>query len=397
MKLPPLNRPIFHRPAAVATLAAVLACGLTTPAFASDTAAAHGHAPAAAAAAAHAPATAAPAEPATHASESTSEPAQGSDTISRLKAVIERHSGKTGNVSLRVGGHVIASTKSPASETHASNTHGGSSEAHAPRKAKAAPHASRDYIRAKAAVLSGHAAPEAHASASETGHEVHWEHQGENGPQNWAKLKPEFSTCATGQRQSPVHILETDTIPGKAEVLQFDYRPSGGSVVNNGHTVQVDLTGNNTLYVRGSAYKLIQFHFHHPAEERVNYKGFSMVAHLVHKNEEGQLAVVAVLIDPGAENPLIDQVWTRMPLDVNDRVGLPAGLLDMNQLLPTDQRYYQFIGSLTTPPCTEGVLWLVMKQPMTVSREQLKLFTHLYPMNARPVQALNGRLVREAM
>ena len=374
-------------PSTALALSALLACGAVPSAFASEPAAAH--APAESHAAAPAPATASQAaEPA--------EPAKGQDTISRLKAVIEKHGGKGGSVSLRVGGHVIAATDSASPAHVASNSHSADS-AHKPRKVKSSPSSSREYIRARAAVLSGHAAPESHAPADGDSHEVHWEHQGENGPQNWANLKPEFSTCATGQRQSPVHILETETIPGKAETLRFDYRPSGGSVVNNGHTVQVDLAGDNTLYVRGSAYKLIQFHFHHPAEERVNYKGFSMVAHLVHKNAEGQLAVVAVLIDPGAENPLVDQVWTRMPLDVKDRVGLPAGLIDMNQILPTDQRYYQFIGSLTTPPCTEGVLWLVMKQPMTVSREQLKLFTYLYPMNARPVQALNGRLVREAM
>jgi carbonic anhydrase len=375
---------LFNRPVAL-TLSAMLGCSITATVFASEPAASH-----APAAADHAPTAAA-----AHVEPAATEPAKGKDTISRLKAVIERHSGKAGNVSLRVGGHVIAATEAHGSSTHASNAHG--DDSHKPHKTKPSSQTSRDYIRARAAVLSGHAAPEAHAPAAGAHQEVHWAHQGDNGPQNWANLKPEFSTCASGQRQSPVHILETDAIPGKAEVLKFDYQASGGSVVNNGHTVQVDLEGNNTLYVRGSAYKLIQFHFHHPAEERVNYKGFSMVAHLVHKNAEGQLAVVAVLIDPGAENALIDQVWTRMPLDVKDRVGLPAGLIDMNQILPTDQRYYQFIGSLTTPPCTEGVLWLVMKQPMTVSREQLKLFTHLYPMNARPVQALNGRLVRESM
>lgn len=317
--------------------------------------------------------------------------------MDRLKAVIEKHAGKGGSVSLRVGDHVIAAADSHGSTAVAAKPHG-DAHGHKPSKAKAAinPHASRNYIRARAAVLSGHAAPEAHASAGGGHAEPHWEHQGENGPQNWAKLKPEFGTCATGQRQSPVHILETDTVPGKAEALRFDYQPSGGSVVNNGHTVQVDLQGDNTLYVRGSAYKLIQFHFHHPAEERVNYKGFSMVAHLVHQNAEGQLAVVAVLIDPGAENPLIDQIWTRMPLDVKDRVGLPAGLIDMNQILPTDQRYYQFIGSLTTPPCTEGVLWMVLKEPVKISKAQHRLFSQLYPNNARPLQAVNGRPVRDA-
>ena len=137
-------------------------------------------------------------------------------------------------------------------------------------------------------------------------------------------------------------------------------------------------------------------HFHSPSEEQVNAKRTAMVAHLVHKNDAGQLAVVAVLLEPGAANALVDKVWTYMPLEVNDRVRMPSELLNLNELLPNDQRYFQFMGSLTTPPCTEGVLWTVLKQPMTISRAQYRLFTQLYPNNARPVQALNGRPVRDA-
>jgi len=225
---------------------------------------------------------------------------------------------------------------------------------------------------------------------------VHWSYTGEHGPQAWGQLKPDFNVCALGKRQSPINIEEADTLQGPAEPLQFNYQPSNGSVVNNGHTIQVDLNGDNALTVRGSSYKLVQFHFHHPAEEQVNYRGFAMVAHLVHKNAEGQLAVVSVLLEPGVANALINKVWTYMPLDTGDRVRLPAGLIDMNELLPKDQRYYQFMGSLTTPPCTEGVLWLVLKQPTPVSREQLKLFSQLFPNNARPVQPVNGRAVRDA-
>ena len=248
-----------------------------------------------------------------------------------------------------------------------------------------------DYAKAKAAALAGHEAPSVH------GGEVHWEYEGEHGPEQWGQMKPEFNACAIGKRQSPIHIQSTDTAPGPAEPIEFHYSGSGGSVVNNGHTIQVDPMGHNWIKVRGTAYKLVQFHFHHPAEEKINYKGFAMVAHLVHKNEAGQLAVVAVLMDVGANNPFVQKVWTRMPLDSQDRVGLPDELLDLNELLPQDQRYYQFMGSLTTPPCTEGVLWMVLKQPVTLGADQLRLFTKLFPMNARPVQAVNGRLVREAM
>lgn len=259
------------------------------------------------------------------------------------------------------------------------------------------PRASREYIRAKAAALTGHEAPQADAHGGDAhGGEVHWSYDGENGPQNWGKLKPEFNACAIGKRQSPINIEESATLQGPAEPLQFNYTPSTGTVVNNGHTIQVDLSGDNSMTVRGSTYRLLQFHFHTPSEEQVNYRNSAMVAHLVHKNNEGQLAVVAVLLDPGVANALIGKVWTYMPLDTNDRVRMPLGIIDMNELLPKDQRYFQFIGSLTTPPCTEGVLWMVMKQPTQLGREQIRMFQQLFPNNARPVQPVNGRPVRQA-
>jgi len=252
------------------------------------------------------------------------------------------------------------------------------------------------YQRARTIALTGHTAPTAVKNASGHGHEVHWAYEGEGGPEAWGQLKSEFKTCAVGKRQSPIHIEDGATLQGPAEPIQFSYRASDGMVVNNGHTIQVDVVGDNSITVRGSSYKLLQFHFHHPSEERINQKVFSMVAHLVHRNAEGQLAVVAVLLDPGTANSLINKVWTYMPLDAGDKVRMPAGLLDLSELLPKDQRYYQFLGSLTTPPCTEGVLWLVLKQPTTVSPEQVKLFSQLYPRNARPVQPVNGRPIRDA-
>ncbi len=234
-----------------------------------------------------------------------------------------------------------------------------------------------------------------HKSASSHG-EQHWAYHGETGPQAWGQLKPEFKLCANGQRQSPINIDEANTLQGPAEPLQFNYQPSTGSVVHNGHTLQVDVEGNNAVTVRDSTFKLVQFHFHTPSEMRINDRSAAMVAYLVHKNDKGQLAVVAVMLDPGAANTVINTVWTYIPLDTGDRVRLPAGAIDLNELLPKDQRYYQFMGSLTTPPCTEGVLWLVLKQTTPISPEQLKLFTQLFPNNARPVQALNGRPVRNA-
>jgi carbonic anhydrase len=248
-------------------------------------------------------------------------------------------------------------------------------------------------------VTAGQGAPAvlgAPATAPAHGSDVHWDYDGNNGPRVWGQLEPDFALCASGKRQSPINIEDERTLQGPAEPLEFNYKPSNGSVVNNGHTVQVDVQGENTLGVRSSRYRLLQFHFHTPSEEQINGKRAAMVAHLVHRNDEGQLAVVAVLLEPGTANPMIDKVWTYMPLDAKDRVRMPPGLLNLNELLPADQRYYQFMGSLTTPPCSEGVLWMVLKSPMQISPAQYKLFTQLYPMNARPVQAVNGRPVRSA-
>jgi carbonic anhydrase len=263
----------------------------------------------------------------------------------------------------------------------------------APPGALPNPMASRQYIRAHAATLTGRTAPQ--VMQAQTG-AVHWSYEGGNGPQSWAQLDPDFNLCATGKRQSPINIEESATLQGPAEPILFSYAPSSASVLNNGHTIQVDVVGDNRITVRGSEFKLLQFQFHHPSEERVNFQGFAMVAHLVHRNAEGQLAVVAILLEPGDANPVIDKVWTYMPLDIGDRVRMPANALELAQLLPKDQRYYQFMGSLTTPPCSEGVLWMVLKQPVTVSRQQLHLFAQLFPNNARPVQAVNGRVVRNA-
>jgi carbonic anhydrase len=263
-----------------------------------------------------------------------------------------------------------------------------------------APQVSRKYLQARAAVAGAHGEPATATTpgmqANAHGGDAHWAYEGDVGPQSWGKLKPEFNLCALGKRQSPINIEEGATLVGPAEPVQFNYVPSNATVVNNGHTIQVDVQGENAITVRGSSFKLLQFHFHTPSEEQINFKRSAMVAHLVHKNDEGQLAVVAVLLEPGSPNPLIEKVWTYMPLDAGDRVRMPRELVNMDELLPSDQRYYQFMGSLTTPPCSEGVLWLVLKKPMQISKGQYKLFTQLYPNNARPVQPVNGRPVRDA-
>ncbi len=231
-----------------------------------------------------------------------------------------------------------------------------------------------------------HGAPEATASAR-------WDYAGSGGPETWGLMKPEFATCASGTRQSPIDIR--DGIKVDLETIRFDYKPSPFGVIDNGHTVQVNVGTGNSIEVMGRTYELVQFHFHRPSEERVNGKQFDMVAHLVHKDSQGRLAVVAVLLNRGVVQPVVQNVWNNLPLEKGEEV--PArGLMNPNDLLPAEQRYYTYMGSLTTPPCTEGVLWMVMKTPVPISTEQIGIFARLYPMNSRPVQAAQGRLIKES-
>lgn len=241
-----------------------------------------------------------------------------------------------------------------------------------------------------AAVL---AAVEAHRADKAAGHGAHWSYGGETGPAAWGGLKPEFATCANGKRQSPIDIR--GGIAVDLEPVRFDYRASGFSVLDNGHTVQASVGGGNTIEVSGRRYELQQFHFHRPSEERINGRQYDMSLHLVHKDAEGRLAVVALLLERGASQPVVQRVWNDLPLEKGEEQ--PASQpVDLNELLPDDRGYYTYMGSLTTPPCSEGVLWMVMRQPVQVSQAQIDIFSRLYPMNARPVQAASGRLIKQS-
>ena len=228
-------------------------------------------------------------------------------------------------------------------------------------------------------------------AAAPPAHDLHWAYAGAGGPENWGSLKPEFAKCTLGKRQSPIDIR--GGIAVDLEPIRFDYRPSGFRVVDNGHTVQVDVGAGNSIEVMGRRYDLLQFHFHRPSEERIDGRQFDMVAHLVHRDADGRLAVVAVLLDRGSAHPIVQAVWNNLPLEKGE--ALDAGApIDVGALLPKDRRYFTFMGSLTTPPCTEGVLWMVLMQPVPISAEQIGVFSRLYPMNARPIQAANGRMIK---
>ena len=249
-----------------------------------------------------------------------------------------------------------------------------------------APEAKRPSHRKPA---TGDAAP--HAAGS--GHPAHWDYAGAGGPEAWGRMKPEFAKCSTGARQSPIDIREGIRVD--LDPVQFDYKPSGFRVIDNGHTVQVNVAAGNSIEVMGRRYELVQFHFHRPSEERIDGKQFDMVVHLVHKDLEGRLAVVAVLLDRGSAQPVVQTVWNNLPLEKGEELAA-RGALNLNELLPTERRYFTYMGSLTTPPCSEGVLWMVMKQPVPISAEQIGIFARLYPMNARPIQSAGGRLIKES-
>jgi carbonic anhydrase len=229
--------------------------------------------------------------------------------------------------------------------------------------------------------------------ASAAGHGPPWGYTGPLAPQAWASLHPSFSLCGSGQRQSPVDIR--DGLPVDLEAVDFLYRPGFFSVTDNGHTVQVQVGGGNAIEVGARRYELTGFHFHLPGEERVDGRSFAMSIHLVHRDAQGRLAVVALVAEEGPEHPAVQAVWNNLPLERGEFVAASVEF-DPTALLPARRGYYTYMGSLTTPPCTEGVLWIVMQQPIQVSPQQLAIFARLHPMNARPIQPLNNRVIKQS-
>ena len=219
---------------------------------------------------------------------------------------------------------------------------------------------------------------------------VHWGYTGDSGPRNWATLSPEFSDCS-GKNQSPIDLA--GFVEAELPPLTFHYRKGSTEVVNNGHTVQVNQASGSSLEADGKKFELKQFHFHSPSENLIDGKSYPMEAHLVHADDKGNLAVVAVMFVEGESNPTLAKVWKEMPEKAGEKRELPAGI-SAEGILPADRDYYRFNGSLTTPPCSEGVRWLVMKKPVSASAEQIQAFVHvMHHPNNRPVQPVNARPV----
>jgi carbonic anhydrase len=220
-----------------------------------------------------------------------------------------------------------------------------------------------------------------------------WDYSGSGGPENWGRIKPEFAKCASGTRQSPIDIH--DGIKVDLDAVQFDYKPGVFRVVDNGHTVQVNVAPGSSIDVMGRHYELERFDFQRPSEERIDGHQFEMGVHLIHKDADGHQAVVALLLERGSAQPIVQSVWNNLPLEKGDELAARAPF-NPGDLLPAERGYFTYMGSLTAPPCSENVLWMVMKQPVQVSAEQIAIFARLYPMNARPVQSASGRLIKES-
>lgn len=217
---------------------------------------------------------------------------------------------------------------------------------------------------------------------------ANWGYEGEHGPEHWGEFASE---CANGKNQSPVNIESATDADLKD--LQFDYEGKVISLLNNGHTLQTSLEGSNTLKVDGKAFQLKQFHFHTPSENHVDGKEHPLEAHFVHADEQGNLAVVAVFFKLGESNSTLAKLLKNIPSkDQNIAIKVP---FDADALIPSDKEYYRFNGSLTTPPCSEGVRWFVLKDVQSISPEQVKQFANVMGENNRPIQALNARLILE--
>ncbi len=222
---------------------------------------------------------------------------------------------------------------------------------------------------------------------------VAWGYEGAGSPENWARLDVRNSLCASGKRQAPIDLR--NGIRVDLEPLRFDYRPSTFRIVDTGQTLSVAV-GESSFSLTGKTYELEEIRFHRPSEIMVDGQRYAMDVHLLHRAGDGAQAIVALPVEAGGEHPLIQALWNNLPLEKNTPVAPPKTVIEPKQLLPGSPGYYTFMGSLTTPPCTEGVLWIVMKQPIQLSDEQIRIFSRLYRNNARPVQPLYDRLIKES-
>ncbi|MBF0568176.1 MAG: carbonic anhydrase family protein [Nitrospirae bacterium] len=233
------------------------------------------------------------------------------------------------------------------------------------------------------------------AGHAKEGHQSHWTYEGDSGPVKWGELATEYAVCKTGKHQSPVDIKESKNADKKI-VYKVDYKAVPLKIINNGHTIQVNYATGSTIAINGMTYQLVQFHFHHPSEHTVTGKSYPMELHLVHKNDKGELAVLGVFMTEGKENAAIKTLWDNLPDKVNEERSVPSVNINASALLPEMDSIFVYSGSLTTPPCSEGVSWNVFNSPIEVSKAQIDKFIAVVGSNARPVQPLNDRQLQQS-
>jgi carbonic anhydrase len=218
-----------------------------------------------------------------------------------------------------------------------------------------------------------------------------WTYYGRKGPSSWGKLDPTYSACSKGKQQSPIDIRGSKRNPS-LQPIEFHYVSGPVTLVNTGITVRVDVTPGGYIVFNGVRYDLVEFHFHHPAEDLVEGKLSDIQIDLVHKNAAGQKAIIGVRLNEGRVNGSLAALWPRLPATS----GAKATIQDVFNplgLLPLDRSYWSYMGSITVPPCTEGVKWIAMQNPTELAQDQLEAFARLYPDNARPLQATHGRKI----
>lgn len=254
----------------------------------------------------------------------------------------------------------------------------------------------RDFLRmgllgCACCMVGRHAIADSRSSAGATGY-PHWSYSGNTGPEHWGELQPAFRACQLGLEQTPIDL--TSATRGDAGPVAIDYRPQPLRIVNNGHTIQVNAEPGSNCTIGGTRYELAQFHFHHPSEHLLAGRPFDMECHFVHRASSGALAVVGMFMKPGARNEAFAPVFDAMPRSQGPEVRPPA-TINPAAMLPRTGGYFRYMGSLTTPPCSEGLRWTVYREPVEVSPDQIRQFAALFPNNARPVQRLNRRFVIE--
>jgi len=231
------------------------------------------------------------------------------------------------------------------------------------------------------------------ANIYSSGKGASWGYNGSTGPSKWGSLSSEYAICKNGKNQSPINIKKSSA--SDAKKLELDYKDDNIDLINNGHTLQANIKNASIVRINSEEYRLVQFHFHTPSENQIDGKVYPLEIHLVHKNKNGGLAVIGVMFEEGKENSVLNSLLDGAPAKAGETYTSGNIVINPSGILPSDGKYYHFQGSLTTPPCSEGVEWFVLKSASTISKSQIAAFLKMFGENARPVQPLNNRIITE--